>query len=139
MWAPVLNGCYNGLGNNSGYDTCVNGNTADDSVLSFTVDLTGLTEAWLYWWEWPDVYVPWDWAEVYVNGAVVFQHCGGSYVAPTEWVQQEVDISSFVGGVATIEFHMMASTVVNYAGWYIDDLLVSDIQIPVELQSFTAE
>jgi hypothetical protein len=139
MWGTVLNDCYNNLGNNSGYDTCINGNPADDSVLTFTVDLTGLSEAWLYWWEWFDVFLAWDWGEVYVNGTVVFQHCGGSFVEPTEWVQQEVDISAFVGGPATIEFHMMASSVVNYSGWYIDDLLVADAMVPVELQSFSAE
>lgn len=142
MWATVLNDCYNNLGNNSGYSgsgACVNANAADDSILTFTVDLTGLSEAWLYWWEWYDVYSYWDWAEVYVNGTPVFQHCEASYTAPTMWVQQEVDISAYVGAVATIEFHMMASTVVERSGWFIDDLLVSDIQIPVELQSFNVE
>jgi hypothetical protein len=142
MWATVLNGCYNGLGNNTGYSStgaCDNTAPADDSILTFTVDLTGLSEAWLYWWEWYDVYSYWDWADVWVNGNVVFQHCESSYTAPTQWVQQEVDISAYVGGVATIEFHMMASSVVNYSGWYIDDFLISDVQIPVELQSFSIE
>jgi hypothetical protein len=142
MWATVLNECYNNLGNNSGYSStgaCSNTNTADDSILSFTIDLTGLSEAWLYWWEWYDVYSYWDWAEVYVNGTVVFQHCESSYTVPTQWVQQEVDISAFVGGVATIEFHMMASSVVERSGWFIDDLLILDTQIPVELQSFFVE
>ena len=50
-----------------------------------------------------------------------------------------MDISAYVGGVATIEFHMMSSSVVERSGWFIDDLLVLDIQIPVELQSFNIE
>lgn len=139
MWGVILNDCYSNLGNNTGYDTCVNGNTGDDSILTFVVDLNNLSEAWLYFWEWNDLYLNWDWGEVYVNGTVVFQHCGTGYVQPTAWVQQEIDISAFAGGLATIEFHMMSSTVVAYAGWYIDDLLVSDVQIPVELQSFSVE
>ncbi|HPJ69157.1 MAG TPA: IPTL-CTERM sorting domain-containing protein [Desulfobacteraceae bacterium] len=124
MWGTKLNTCYTDLGNNAGFDTCNNANKDDDSILSFTIDLTGKTDAQLLWWEWYDLFSGWDWAEVYVNGVVVFQHCYSSYAAPTSWVEQIVDLTPFVGGVATIEFHMMASTVVNKAGWYIDDIRV---------------
>jgi hypothetical protein len=124
MWGTVLNDCYNNLGNNTGYDTCNNTNPADDSILSFQVDLTATASAQLCWWEWTDLFLPWDWAQVYVNGTVVFEHCGGSYTAPSEWVQQCADLSAYGGGVADVEFHMLASSVVNYAGWYIDDIEV---------------
>lgn len=139
MWGTVLNNCYSNLGNNSGYDTCVNGNTADDSILSLTVDLTGYTDAQLSWWDWNDLFLNWDWGEVYANGTVVFQHCGTGYTTPTAWIQQAVDLTAFVGGSVTIEFHMMSSSVVAYSGWYIDDLLVSGTPVPVELQSLTVE
>ena len=139
MWGSVLNTCYNNLGNNTGYDTCVNGNPSDDSILSLTVDLTGYTDAQLSWWEWPDLFLDWDWGEVVVNGTPVFQHCGGGYVAPTAWVQQVVDLTPYVGASVTIEFHMLSSGVVAYAGWYIDDLDVSGTPVPVELQSFSIE
>ncbi|HSL17420.1 MAG TPA: hypothetical protein VLB51_05895 [Methylomirabilota bacterium] len=139
MWGTVLNTCYNGLGNNTGYGTCTNGNTADDSILSLTVDLTGYTDAQLSWWDWPDIFMNFDWGEVYANGTVVFQHCGSGYTAPSAWVQQVVDLTPYVGGTVTIEFHMMASTVVNYSGWYIDDLQVSGTPVPVELQSLSVE
>lgn len=139
VWGTVLNDCYNNLSNNTGYDTCVNGNTADDSILTLTVDLTDYTDAQLSWWEWPDIYLNWDWGEVYVNGAVVFQYCGTGYLAPSAWVQQVVDLTPYVGGSVTIEFHMMSSGVVAYSGWYIDDLEVSGTPVPVELQSFSIE
>ena len=125
MWATQLNTCYNNLGNNAGYDTCVNGNTNDDSILSFTVDLTGLTEATLSWWEWQDIYLNWDWAEVYVNNTVVFQHCGTEYAPSTVWGQQSVDLTTYVGASVNIRFHMMSSSVVERAGWFIDDVQVS--------------
>jgi hypothetical protein len=125
MWGTVLNTCYNNLGNNSGYDSCLNSAPGDDSILSFTVDLTGFTDASLSWWEWFDLFMPWDWIEVYANGEVVFQHCGGTFVQPTTWEQQTVDLTPYVGGPVAIEFHMLASTVVNHAGWYIDNLLVA--------------
>lgn len=139
MWGSVLNDCYNPMGNNSGYGACANDNTADDSVLSLTVDLSGYTDAQLSWWEWPDLFMDFDWGEVYVDGTVVFQHCGTGYTAPTAWVQQVVDLTPYVGSTVTIEFHQMASGVVNYSGWYMDDLEVSGTPVPVELQSFSIE
>lgn len=139
MWGSVLNDCYNGLGNNGGFGTCANDITAADSVLMLTIDLSGYTDAQLSWWEWLDLYMDYDWGEVYVDGTVVFQHCGTGYTAPTAWVQQVVDLTPYVGSTVTIEFHQMASTVVNYSGWYIDDLEVTGTPVPVELQSFSVE
>jgi len=137
MWGTVLNDCYNNLGNNS--NPCTNADPTDDSILTFIVDLTGLSEAWLYWWEWPDINLSFDWAEIRVNGNVVWQNCTGGYVAPTAWIQQEVDISAYVGAPVTVTFHFLASTVVERGGWWIDDLLITDAQVPVELQSFSID
>lgn len=124
MWGTVMNNCYSDLANNSGYDTCINGNSADDSILSFDLDLTGYSNVTFSFREWFDLFLQWDWAEVYVNGNVVFQHCGGSFVIPTEWVEQTIDLTPYAGGLITVEFHMMTSSVVNHAGWYIDDVRV---------------
>ncbi len=130
MWGTVLNTCYVNRGNNQGYDTCTNTNPADDSILSFNIDLTGVTApVEMSWWEWYDLFSNWDWAEVYANGTRVFPHCEPSFVQPTAWVQQAVDLTPFAGGPVTIEFHMMASMVVNHAGWYIDDVLISTAQV----------
>jgi len=124
MWGTVLNDCYSNFGNNAGYDTCTNTAPADDSILSFQVDLTGTGAAQMCWWEWPDIFLAYDWGQVYANGDTVFEHCGTTYTAPTEWLQQCVDLSGYAGQVVDIEFHMMASSVVERAGWYIDDLEV---------------
>jgi hypothetical protein len=128
MWGTKLNTCYSDLGNNSDYSTCVNANKNDDSTLSFTVDLTEIDGAQLIWWEWYDVFGQWDWTEVYANDVTVFQKCGISYVAPTSWVKQVVDLTPFAGGIVTIEFHLMASTVVNFSGWFIDDVEVREVK-----------
>ncbi len=126
MWGTVLNNCYNNLGNNEGYASCNNTSPGNDSILSVTVDLAGVTgPIGLSWWEWYDLFSNWDWAEVYANGDVVFQHCEPSFVQPTAWVQRNVDLTSYAGGPVTIEFHMMASTVVNHAGWYLDDVAIT--------------
>jgi len=141
MWATVLNTCYNNLGNNqgSGSGTCNNTNTTDDSTLTLTVDLTNHSAATLTWYEWLDVFSYFDWTEVRINGTSVSAYCPSGYVAPTSWVMQSVNLTPYVGGVVTIEWHFMASTVVNYAGWYIDDVLVDGTPVPVELQSLTID
>ena len=80
-----------------------------------------------------------DWTEVRINGTSASTYCPSSYVAPTAWVLQSIDLTPYVGGSVTIEWHFMASTIVNYAGWYIDDVLVDGTAVPVELQSLTIE
>jgi Viral BACON domain len=127
MWGTQMNTCYQNLGNNSGFDTCSNTNPADDSILSLTVDLTGYDEAALSWWEWYDLFSPWDWAQVFANGVPVYNHCESSFVLPATWIQATADLTPYAGGPVTIEFHMMASTVVNHTGWYIDDLMVTGV------------
>jgi len=141
MWGTVLNTCYNNLGNNqgSGSGSCNNTNPADDSILSLTVDLSGYTAATVTWYEWLDVYSYFDWTEVRVNDVSIWTYCPSSYIAPTAWVQHSHDLTPFVGGVVTIEWHFMSSTVVNRAGWYIDDVLVDGTPVPVELQTLTVD
>lgn len=142
MWGTVLNNCYSDLGNNQGASSggaCSNTNPADDSILSLTVDLTNYSDATLSWYEWFDVFTYFDWAEVRINGSSALIYCASSYVAPTAWVLQSLDLTPYVGGSVTIEWHFMSSTVVNYAGWYIDDVLVDGTVVPVELQSIAIE
>lgn len=133
MWGTRLNDCYQNLGNNQGSTTCINEVPTDNSILSFAVDLTGYDDAVLSWWEWYDLFMPWDWAEVRVNDLSVFQHCGSDYVIPTAWVQQTVDLTPFAGGTVNIELHMMASTVVNYTGWFIDDVMITGTPVVYEI------
>ena len=109
MWGAVLNDCYNNLG--------------DTSVLNFELDLSDALTATLSWWDWYDVYENYDHGEVYVNGAQVYDR-GTGYVIPTAWEQHQVDLTPHVGDIATIEFRMYSTTVVNRAGWYIDDVRV---------------
>jgi subtilisin family serine protease len=111
MWGTVLNDCYNNLG--------------DFSILSFTADLTGQSSAILQWWDWYDVFETFDYGEVYANNVLVYDRATG-YVIPTEWEQHQVDLTPFAGGMVDIEFRMFATTVVERAGWWIDDVLVGE-------------
>jgi len=109
MWGAVLNDCYNNLG--------------ATSILSFEVNLSDALTATLSWWDWYDVFETFDYGEVYVNGIEVYDRAT-DYVIPTAWEQHQVDLTPYVGDIATIEFRMYATTVVNRAGWYIDDVRI---------------
>jgi hypothetical protein len=124
MWGTVLNDCHHGLGNAT--DPCKNLTIADDSILTLRLALPAtLKTATLTFWEWTDFFLPFDWNEIRVDGKVFRQTCSGNYLRPTVWAKQSLDLSAHVGKTITVSFHFMASSVVNLAGWYIDDLEVS--------------
>ena len=124
MWGTKLNDCYSPLGN-ADY-SCSNADTTDDSVLTLKFQLPqSFTTANLAYWEWTDYFLSYDWTEVYVNGQVALQHCSGS--ATAAWTKRVINLDSFIGKTVTVELHFMATTVVQYAGWYIDDISVSQL------------
>jgi len=126
-WGTVLNDCYSEIGNNQ-ESNCTSTFTSDDSVLAFKVTIpASWTTATMTYWSWEDLWISYDFGEIRINGTGITagQICSGAYVAPTAWVQRSVDLSAHVGQTVDVAFHMMASTVVNYAGWYIDDLAIS--------------
>ncbi|MCA9666832.1 MAG: hypothetical protein KC503_14630 [Myxococcales bacterium] len=120
-WGTVLNDCYTAIGNASA--SCTNADPKDDSILRFRITLpASMSSATLRWWEYRDYFLTFDWAEVRVDGAVAKQHCTGS--ADPNWTQNTLDLSAHIGKTITVAFHFMATTVVNYSGWYIDDVSV---------------
>jgi hypothetical protein len=135
VWGTKLNDCYSPLSNEAtsgSGGTCSNQDPNDDSILSFKVQIPlGYTMAKLLYYDWTDVYYPFDWHEVRVidgpTSTVVKQYCFGGYTKPTAWTYRSISLSKWAGKTVTIEFHFMASSVVNYAGWYIDDLSVKNI------------
>jgi hypothetical protein len=125
MWGTKLNDCYSPLGNAD--SACSAVTTADDSILSFKVTIpSSWTKAELSYWSYLDVLTDYDWGELRIEGAAVKQLCKtGDYPEPPAWVKETVDLKPHIGKTVTVAFHFSATTVVNYAGWYIDDLAVS--------------
>lgn len=121
-WATNLNGCYT----NSGSESLMS-QTFDFSALSAPIQLT--------WQNWYEIFVPFDMAELLVNGSLLFEV---TTTTPTGvYVEESVDLSSFAGNPSvTIDYRLFATTVVNRAGWYVDDVLIetcgaadADVQI----------
>jgi hypothetical protein len=127
MWGTVLNNCYTNAGSNQG--GCSTGSTdkSDDSILTFNLAIpASWTTAKLEYWEHADVFINFDWAEVWVDGKLdtATQICSGGSSAQ-KWEKKSIDLSAYVGKTVNIAFHMMASSVVEDAGWYIDEISVS--------------
>lgn len=129
-WGTKLNDCYSSLGNNQGNATnCESSKPADDSILDVKVTIpSGWTKATLTYWDWFDVFTNFDRGQIRIDGKVLNTgktYCATNYKKPTAWVKRTYDLSAYVGKTITISFHFLASSVVNYAGWYIDDLSVT--------------
>lgn len=105
-WATILDGPYENSGLNS--------------VLSQTFDLTGYSDAQFSWMQWVNVLYEFDTAEVFANGDLLYERLTAE---PTpEYEFQAIDLTPYVGGLATIEFNLYASGTVNRAGWYVDSV-----------------
>ena len=128
-WGTKLNDCYSPLGNAA--NSCSNQNLADDSVLTLTFSIPAAwTDAYLSYWEWTDYFLTYDWSEVYVQGKITRQDCSAAYTKPVSWVRRVLNLKQQVGKQVTVEFHFMATTVVQYAGWYLDDIAVTQAPPP---------
>jgi len=109
MWGTVLHGGYS---NSSGW-----------SYLRKTFNLSGIANPVLDLWHYMDGYNTWDYGLILVNGNTVW---GSSALAEfMPWQQLTIDLSAY-GNLSevVISFEWYATSVVSYAGWYIDDLYV---------------
>jgi hypothetical protein len=124
VWGTVLNDCYTAQGN--GTYMCNNATAADDSILELTFQIpASFKSAWLVFWEWRDAFSNYDWTETYVGKTRVQRRCLAPLI-PTKWVRREVDLGQHVGKTVTVGLHFIASKLGNRAGWYIDDLSVTE-------------
>jgi hypothetical protein len=110
LWATVPHGDYT---NSGGYN-----------YLSQTFDFTGFTNAEMSWYNWCEVFYSFDTAKLFVEGTLVYERATSSI--PTVWDFETVDLSAWDGQASVeIVFELYATTVVEKAGWYIDDVSIS--------------
>ncbi len=130
-------------------------NSGGETWLSQTFDFSSVApaDAVLSFYSWEDAFGSWDYCYVNVNGNE--EYYSEDY-SPTAWKYVEVDLSAYAGlSSVEITFGMHASTVVNYAGWYIDDVAVAgeapepnngdtcdsaiEVEIPADLDYTTSD
>lgn len=108
LWGTIINAPYT---NSGGF-----------SYLTQTLDFSGYTDSSLKFWSWNNLYGSFDYGQIRVNGTLVW---GPSLSVNNSWQEVVIDLSAYDGlAEVTIQFEAWATTVVNYAGWYIDDVYV---------------
>ncbi len=109
LWTTVPHGDHTGSGGRS--------------FLRKTVNLAGYSTVEISFWSWLDVWGAWDYCELYANGTLVWEYSLST--VPTAWVENIVDLSAFAGDPEVeLSFEYYATTVVNHAGWYLDDVSI---------------
>src|SRR5690554_3393426 len=101
-------------------------NSGGSSFLSQTFDFTTFNDASLIFWSWNDSFGNFDYGQIWVNDQLVW---GPEWdYTNTTWQEVVIDLSAWDGeSEVEIVFEHYASTVVNYAGWYIDDVFIGPV------------
>ena len=129
-------------------------NRGDSSNMTLTraFDLTGLSQATLKAWLWYDIEEDWDYAyiEVSTNGGQTWdiltgQHTtdsnpngnsfGQAYTGKSrgaadevaDWVEEEMDLTPYVGQEILLRFEYVTDGAVNQAGFCVDDIAIPEL------------
>ncbi len=98
-------------------------NSSAWSYLRKTVDLAGFTSPVLSIWHYMNGYNTYDYGIIKVNGTTVWGSSAAAVFMP--WQQLTVPLTAYEGmSTVEISFEWYATSVVSYAGWYIDDIYV---------------
>ena len=98
-------------------------NAGGTNMLTKNFNLNGILNPEIRWQSWENVFGSFDYCQLRVNDTIVW---GPSWdYTNTQWQERVVSLANYAGQTnVVITFEMYASTVVNYAGWYIDDVYV---------------
>ena len=130
-----------------------NGDYENDQTYRITldtlIDLSDVSMAFLRFWASWDIEAGWDYLQVDArkagsgswiplqgkytkSGAGQFQPNGEPvYDGHSDWVQEEMNISDFIGGILDLRFTLYADEGVTEDGYYFDDLNISVISSTV--------
>ena len=113
---------YSGTGM---WGTIINTNHSNSGTFSYltqTIDLGGFDSPVLVFQSWENLFGSFDYAQVAVNGTLIWGPSWDS--SGTQWRERVISLAAYADQEVVIQFQMYASTVVNYAGWYIDDVYI---------------
>ena len=109
LWGTVIYGPYS---NCSGW-----------SYLKKTFNLSGVSNPVLNLWHYMDGFNTWDYGLIKVNGNTVWGSSAAAVFMP--WQEITVSLANYANQAnVEVSFEWYATSVVNYAGWYIDDVYV---------------
>lgn len=109
LWGTVVYGPYS---NSNGW-----------SYLKKTFNLSGVANPVLDLWHYMDGFNTWDYGLIKVNGNTVWGSSAAAVFMP--WQELNVSLAAYANQAnVEISFEWYATSVVNYSGWYIDDVYV---------------
>jgi hypothetical protein len=114
-------------------------NSGGFSYLTQTFDFSGTEDNYLIFQSWKNTNGSFDYDQIRVNGDLVWGpewHAASPY-----WEEVSIDLSAYDGlSAVTVVFEHYASTVVAYAGWYIDDVYIGPQEsVPTRSRSFVQD
>ncbi len=113
LWGTVIYGPYSNAG---GF-----------SYLTKELSFSGISNPQMRFWSWNNSFGNWDYGQVAVNGNIVWGPAWDTN--PVEWEEVIIDLSAYANlANVTVQFQHYTTTVVSYAGWYIDDVYLGPAQ-----------
>ena len=104
------------------------------AYMSRSINLSGATNAQVtFWQKIPGIEATYDWAWVFVDSTAIWSNTANI----ASWTQATFSLNPFVGGTHTLKFQFVSDYLVNYEGWYLDDILVTSLYPPVANDYFT--
>lgn len=108
------------------WGTVINSNYSNSGAWSYlrqTFDLTAFDAPVLNLWHYMNGYNSYDYGLIKVNGTTVWGSISAASFMP--WQNLNISLAAYANNPSVeISFEWYATTVVNYAGWYIDDIYV---------------
>lgn len=131
-WGTPASGPGEAYSGDNVYATNLSGtyNTDEDSTLLMPpIDLPE-GNAYLQFKQWYDFEDNWDYGHVVLSTDLENWEQLSEYTGASEgWIDGEVDLSGYAGERVYVGFHMSADWLINYDGWYIDDVTLSDTSL----------
>ena len=125
VWATNLGGNYP--------------NNANAWLMTPEIDLTGRQHALLKFAHWYSLEGNWDFGrvEVSTDGGQTWTELArytspGAGGSPVGWEQPTISLDAYAGRVIRLRFRLTSDSSVQYAGWYIDDVLVIATSAPAD-------
>ncbi len=95
------------------------------SYLTREVNLGGFANPQLRFWRWNNLYYTYDYYYVQVStDGTNWTNVLSETTINNAWAEKVVDLSTYANQTISIRFAMYATTVVSYAGLYIDDIYI---------------
>lgn len=128
-WGVPTSGPGEAYSGENVYATNLDGdyNTDEDSTLMMPpVDLPD-GNVYLQFKQWHHFENNWDYGHVVISTDLENWDTLTSYTGSSDgWVDGEVDLSDYAGQRIYLGFHMDGDWLINYPGWYLDDVSLSD-------------